>query len=116
MRRHLNSRELCRLTPSHGTTQFIGAGTRKGPPHQLREESAMNFYDNPAAYAKRGIDYDLHACLEYNPQETFTVLDIKEVRAVYEGCNDERDWRWVLELHDSRFVFLQGGCDYTGWD
>lgn len=62
------------------------------------------------------LDYDLRACLEYNPQGTFAEADIAEVLAVYEGENDERDWRWVLRLHDGRFVFLQGGCDYTGWD
>ncbi len=78
----------------------------------------MNFYDNPAAYAKRGIDYDLFACLEYNPQNDaeYWVGDIKEVLAVFQGERDERNWRWVLELHDTRFVFLEGGCDYTGWD
>lgn len=67
-------------------------------------------------YTERGIDYDLKACLGYNPQETFKVIDIDKVLAVWEGENDEDDWRWVLRLKDGRFVFLQGGCDYTGWD
>jgi hypothetical protein len=62
------------------------------------------------------IDYDLQACLEYNPQDEFDVYDIKEVLAVWEGENDGDDWRWVLQLKDDRFVFLQGGCDFTGWD
>lgn len=63
-----------------------------------------------------GIDYDLSACLEYNPQDGFTVEDIAEVLAVWEGENDGDDWRWILRLNDNRFVFLRGGCDYTGWD
>lgn len=63
-----------------------------------------------------GIDYDLSACLEYNPQDGFTVEDIAEVLAVWEGENDGDDWRWILRLQDHRFVFLRGGCDYTGWD
>lgn len=71
---------------------------------------------------KRGIDYDLDACLEYNPQD-FTIFDIEKVLAIYEGEHDEEDWRWVIKVNKEcaaknggRFVFLQGGCDYTGWD
>jgi hypothetical protein len=62
------------------------------------------------------IDYDLCACLEYNVQPGFNADDIEKVLAVWEGQNDGDDWRWVLQLKDGRFVFLQGGCDYTGWD
>jgi hypothetical protein len=76
----------------------------------------MRYYDDPEAFAKRGIDYDLDACLEYNPQGTFTVLDIDRVLAMHEGENEDENWRWILRLHDGRLVFLSGGCDYTGWD
>lgn len=77
----------------------------------------MNYYDMAQEERERsGIDYDLYACLEYNPQGAFTVKDIDRVLAVFEGKNDEEDWRWVLLLKDGRYVFLQGGCDYTGWD
>lgn len=69
-----------------------------------------------------GVDWDLSACLEYNPQE-FNILDIMKVLAVWEGENDEDDWRWIIEVkpdcaknHKGKYVFLQGGCDYTGWD
>lgn len=76
----------------------------------------MSYYDIPESErARRGLDYDLCACLEYNPQ-SFSVTDIDKVLAVWEGQNDGDDWRWVLRLTDGRFVFLQGGCDYTGWD
>lgn len=60
-------------------------------------------------------DYDLEACLENNPQE-FTFESVSKILAVWEGQNDGDDWRWILQLKDKRFVFLQGGCDYTGWD
>lgn len=76
----------------------------------------MNYYDDRSAYEARGIDWDLVACLQYNAQDGFTVADIAKVLAVVEGENDGADWRWVLRLNDGRFVFLQGGCDYTGWD
>lgn len=77
----------------------------------------MNWYNevDRKALEARGIDYDLVSCLKYNPQD-FSLLDIERVLAVWEGENDGEDWRWVLRLHDGRFVFLQGGCDYTGWD
>ena len=82
----------------------------------------MNYYDNQVENEKKGIDYDLIACLEYNPQP-FTVEEIDKVLAVFEGEHDGDDWRWVIKLnkegkksHGVGFVFLQGGCDYTGWD
>ena len=77
----------------------------------------VNYYDIPREiYESVGLDYDLCACLEYNPQGAFVVTDIRKVLAVWEGENDGDDWRWVLQLKDERYVFLQGGCDYTGWD
>lgn len=69
-----------------------------------------------------GVDYSLSGCLEYNSQP-FDLLDIEKVLAVWEGENDGDDWRWIIKLtktaskvHGNSFVFLQGGCDYTGWD
>lgn len=61
-------------------------------------------------------DYDLSACLKYNPQDTFVLEDIAEIKAVWEGENDGDNWHWFLVLNDGRNVFLEGGCDYTGWD
>ena len=77
----------------------------------------MGYYNNNTDdYTKRGIDYDLFTCLEFNAQNDFTVDDIRQVLAVWEGENDGDYWRWILTLKDGRFVFLQGSCDYTGWD
>lgn len=78
--------------------------------------------EKQAEFEAAGIDYDLSACLEYNSQ-SFDITDIEKVLAVWEGERDEEDWRWVIkvtkqcaEKNGGRFVFLQGGCDYTGWD
>ena len=60
--------------------------------------------------------YDIRACLEYNPQKGFDVEDIDKVLAVVEGERDGKDWHWIFSLHDKRYVYLVGGCDYTGWD
>lgn len=62
------------------------------------------------------LDYDLSACLEYNPQPGVHEDNIVRVLAVWEGENDEDDWRWVVDLDNGKFAFIQGGCDYTGWD
>lgn len=80
-------------------------------------------------------DYDLRACLENNPQKDFILDDIEVVLAVWEGENEGDDWRWILLLkeinqsdqqdewgrwhtvkREKRYVYLVGGCDYTGWD
>ena len=70
----------------------------------------------------RGVDYDLQSCLDFNiPEIEFT--DIIKVLAVWEGENDEDDWRWIVHVSEQcatknggEFAFIQGGCDYTGWD
>lgn len=62
----------------------------------------------------RGIDVDLESCLEEHPQG-FSIDDIETVLAVYEGQPDGEDWRWIIRLKDGRYVYLRGGCDYTGW-
>jgi hypothetical protein len=75
-----------------------------------------DYYDNTDFWHDKGVDYDLLNCLEYNPQETFTEKDIDRVLAVYEGQNEGEDWRWIILLNDGQYVYLRGGCDYTGWD
>ena len=79
-------------------------------------------------------DYDLTACLEYNPESfigsdvgtdlCFGIEDIAEILAVWEGTHDEEDWVWILRRKEEslpnprapKFIWLQAGCDYTGWD
>jgi len=60
-------------------------------------------------------NYDLSACLEYNGQ-SFGTADIKKILAVIEGVRDEYNWSWIIELKNGKFVYMTGGCDYTGWD
>lgn len=76
----------------------------------------MNYYNLTDEQAARmNVDYDFCACLEYNPQP-FNLFDVDRVLAVVEGERVLKDWHWVVLLRDGRFVYLQGGCDYTGWD
>lgn len=62
-----------------------------------------------------GFDYDLQACIDYNPQ-TFTYDEVREVLANIEGEHDGADYHWILRLEGGRWAYLYGGCDYTGWD
>ena len=81
------------------------------------------YYDMDKDLVKEiGIDYSLSACIEYN-SIGLDLPDFKKVLAVWEGENDGDDWRWVIKLTKEAkakfgygFVFIQGGCDYTGWD
>jgi hypothetical protein len=76
----------------------------------------VSYYENNEEHEKHGIDYDLWGCLYYNPQSGFDVDDIDQVLAVYEGEHDGADYHWILQLKDERYIYLCGGCDYTGWD
>ncbi len=42
--------------------------------------------------------------------------EIKRVLAVIEGERDGAHWHWIVELEDGTFAYLNGWCDYTGWD
>jgi len=76
----------------------------------------MSYHDLTEAQQKAmNVDYDFCACLEYNAQP-FNLLDVERALAVIEGEHDGPDWHWIVVLRDGRFVYLTGGCDYTGWD
>lgn len=44
-----------------------------------------------------------------------TRYEVAEILAMSEGRNDEQDWLGLFRLHDGRFLYLEAGCDYTGW-
>ena len=78
--------------------------------HEVTYNEDYNYWDDDK------LGYDLAACLHYNPQDLLGPEDIEEVLAVWEGERDGDDWRWVVRLKGDLFAFIQGGCDYTGWD
>jgi hypothetical protein len=41
---------------------------------------------------------------------------VKRIIALSEGEPDGAAWLGFFELLDGRFLFLEAGCDYTGWD
>lgn len=45
----------------------------------------------------------------------FTINDVAAVLAMDEGENDGPPWQITMLLWNGVFVFLEAGCDYTGW-
>ncbi len=76
----------------------------------------MDYDERQNILERVGADYDFGACLEHNPQDGWDLADVKRVLAVIEGEHDGPAWHWIVALNDGRFVYLSGGCDYTGWD
>lgn len=57
---------------------------------------------------------------EYNQKEIMKYAlwkeeDVHEVVASLEGENDEEEWITIVILTNSKYGYLEAGCDYTGW-
>lgn len=63
-------------------------------------------------------DVDLESNFSYNYDISwpFVLAEIHSVKAAIFGENDGANWHWIVELCDGRFGYVEGGCDYTGWD
>lgn len=48
--------------------------------------------------------------------DIFTREDVEEIRHITVGENDEEHWRIAGRLKDGRWFYVDGWCDYTGWD
>lgn len=67
--------------------------------------------------ASKSVGSDLAAAVNYNMCEvTLSDLAGASVALTLEGENDGADWHWLVELADGRWAYINGGCDYTGWD
>lgn len=75
----------------------------------------MGYWNNQEEYTKRGMDYDFTAAVYYNDVDV-DLDNVKQVLVVWQGENEGDEWRWIFVTHDSRYAFMSGGCDYTGWD
>ena len=50
------------------------------------------------------------------PTDGFARWDVKAVHGFQEGENEGPHWMALVELWDGRWAFLDGSCDYTGFD
>jgi hypothetical protein len=77
----------------------------------------MSFYEDSEKWEERGIDSDFYNCHYHNIGEgEFKMDDVEKVIAVVEGEHDGAAYHWIARLTGDRYVYMTGGCDYTGWD
>jgi len=60
-------------------------------------------------------DDGLNYCIEEDLQDKLSKKEIDGIVAEIPGEADGADWHWLIKLKDSRFGYVVGGCDYTGW-
>lgn len=70
-------------------------------------------------------NYDWEEIFKYNQPQVvmggdcsaapFTRDDVVEVLKMVEGENDGPPWLGLFRLRDERFLYIEAGCDYTGW-
>lgn len=58
-------------------------------------------------------EYDWRECFDFAGVDR---EDVAEVLRSEEGIPDEENWMIVCRMKDGQFAFIEGGCDYTGWD
>ena len=46
----------------------------------------------------------------------YTRDDVVHVVAMVDGENDGDEWIGVFQLADGRWICVEAGCDYTGWE
>ena len=46
----------------------------------------------------------------------FQFDDIAQIVALSNGDNDGPSWLGLFETHDNCYLYVEAGCDYTGWD
>ena len=51
-----------------------------------------------------------------NKNLAFSRENVVHVVAMEEGDNEGPTWIGVFKLDNGRYAFIEGGCDYTGWD
>lgn len=59
-------------------------------------------------------NYDLSAAFHYHNLQVPSKPE--EIVMEITGENDGPNWHWILRLEDGSFAYVEGWCDYTGWD
>lgn len=60
--------------------------------------------------------HDLALAMEYNDRGPLVTAGIVRLLCAKEGQRDAESWVWVMDLDDGSTWWLEGWCDYTGWD
>lgn len=78
----------------------------------------INSYDWAECFGEGsgGNTYNIPESLDGTSTHPCSRHDVKEIIAAVNGENDGNNWIGVFELQDGRFLSVDAGCDYTGWD
>jgi len=60
------------------------------------------------------LGFDLRAALVENGVELSSPPS--EILLELTGENDGPAWHWIVKLYSGGFAYIEGSCDYTGWD
>jgi len=52
----------------------------------------------------------------YENSPGIAIEDLKDIVLEITGENDGSSWHWIVSLNDGEFAYVEGWCDYTGWD
>jgi len=63
-----------------------------------------------AAYPEKGLPEDKVSTRGCH------IADVVEVLGTRDGENEGDRWLGAFKLNDGRFLYVEAGCDYTGWD
>jgi hypothetical protein len=61
------------------------------------------------------VESEMSCAMEYNSLGNQR-KDIDYVRLTLEGENDGNSWHWICAGVDGGWLYINGACDYTGWD
>lgn len=93
---------------------------RSMPPEIPEELDSYGFRESFGACGIEGSNCstDIRPGLDPNFSDLrpFERRDVKRVIASAEGEGDGPSWIALMELWDGRFAYLEGSCDYTGFD
>lgn len=76
----------------------------------------INVFADEGNYAAGNCDKETEGVGDCPTEPAPTRADVVEILAIRDGEPDAIDWLGVFRLRDGRYLFAQGGCDYTGWD
>ncbi len=84
----------------------------------LEDESWSCAFADPGNYSEGNCDKDTEAVPPGVIMDTTPPYrsDVAEIIATDDGENDGPPWVGLFLLTDGRYLAVEAGCDYTGWD
>lgn len=71
----------------------------------------QNIISNARIFSQDG---DLYQALQHNVPK---LIDrVSRIILEISGDNDFASWHWIVEMTNGRFAYIEGECDYTGWE